>query len=329
MRKLLITLVLLLVVVLLVGCNSNVVATVNDEKITQEQLDKKLNVKKDMIEKQYGMKLEGEQWQKMLPSIEQQVLDEIISDILMKEEARKIGKDMTEQQIKEKVDKFKTSQQFPSEDAFKSFLVQQELTEKDLAYLINFQDVVLKDVKPPTESEVQKYYEENKDQFKVPEQYQVRHILISSAADEQGNVKHSEAEAEKLAVQTLAQIKSGKDFAALAKEISEDPGSKDNGGQYTFKKGDAVPEFEKAALALKPGEYTKEPVKTEFGYHIIKLENSIPAKTQTFAEVKEQIVLNLEQQAKQNKFTAYMEDLKKKAKITNKLVPTGDNKSKN
>ena len=329
MKKILTLLILLSVLVLLVGCSSNVVATVNDEKITQDQLDKKVTVKKDLIEKQYGMKMEGEQWQSMLPTMKQQVLDEMISDILMKEEARKIGKDMTEQQVQEKVDKFKTSQQFPSEDAFKTFLAQQNLTQKDLAYLINFQDVVLKDAKPPTESEVQKYYEENKDQFKVTEQYQVRHILISSVADEQGNVKHSEAEAEKLAVQTLAQLKSGNDFATLAKERSEDPGSKDSGGQYTFKKGDAVPEFEKAALALKPGEYTKEPVKTQFGYHIIKLEKIIPAETQSFAEVKDQIIQNLDQQAKQNKFTAYMEDLKKKAKITNKLVPIGDNKSKN
>ena len=327
MRKLLITLVLLLVVILLVGCNSNVVATVNGEKLTQEQLNKRVNMKKDMIEKQYGMKMEGEQWQKMLPTMKQQVLDEMISDILMKEEARKIGKDMTEKQIQEKVDEVKI--QFPSEDAFKNSLEQQDLTEKDLAYLINFQDVVLKDVKPPTEAEAQKYYEQNKDQFKVAEQYQVRHILISSGADAEGNVKHSDAEAEKLAVQTLVEIKSGKDFATLAKERSEDPGSKDNGGLYTFKKGDAVPEFEKAALALKPDEFTKEPVKTQFGYHIIKMEKVMPAKEQSFAEVKDQIMQNLDQQAKQSKFSAYMDDLKKKAKITNKLAPTGDNKSKN
>ena len=329
MRKLLITLVLLLVVVLLVGCNSNVVATVNGEKITQEQLDKRVSTVKDYYEKQYGMKIEGEQGQKMLANMKQQLLDEMISDILKKQEARKIGKDMTEKQIQAKVNEFKISQQFPSEDAFKSFLGQQDLTEKDLAYLINFQDVVLKDVKPPTEAEAQKYYEQNKDQFKTPEQFEVRHILISAGPDNTGDVKHSEAEAEKLAVQTLAELNSGKDFATLAKERSEDPGSKDNGGLYTFKKGDAVPEFEKAALALKPGEYTKGPVKTQFGYHIIKMEKVIPAKDQTFAEVKDNIMQNLDQQAKQSKFTAYLEDLKKKAKITNKLAPTGDNKSKN
>ena len=327
MRKLVITLVLLLGVVLLVGCNSNVVATVNDEKIMQDQLDKRVNMKKDMIEKQYGMKIADEQWQKELPITKQEVLDEMISDVLIKQEARKIGKDLTEKQIQEKVDTVK--KQFPSEDAFKSFLGQQDLTEKDLAYQINFQDVVLKDVKTPTEAEAQNYYEQNKDQIKTPEQYEVRHILISAGPDNTGNVKHSEAEAEKLAVQTLAELNSGKDFATLAKERSEDLGSKDNGGLYTFKKGAAVPEFEKAALALKPGEITKEPVKTQFGYHIIKLEKNIPPRQQTFAEVKDQIIQELDKQNKQGKFIAYLDDLKKKAKITNKLAPTGDNKSKN
>ena len=326
MRKLLITLVLLLGVVLLVGCNSNVVATVNEEKITQEQLNKRVNTVKDYYEKQ-GMKLEGEQGQEILETMKQQLLDEMISDALKKQEARKIGKDMTEKQIQEKVDEAK--KQFPSEDAFKNFLTQSDFTEKDLAYLINFQDVVLKDVKPPTEAEAQNYYEQNKDEFKTPEQYEVRHILISTDPDVNGTVKHSEAEAEKLAVQTLVEIKNGQDFATLAKERSEDPGSKENGGLYTFKKGDAVPEFEKAVLALKPNEYTKEPVKTKFGYHIIKMEKVIPVKDQTFAEVKDNIIQNLDQQAKQSKFTAYLEDLKKKAKITNKLAPTGDNKSKN
>ena len=327
MRKMLTLLVLLLSLGLLSGCGSSVVATVNEEKITQEQLDKRLNTVKDYYEKQYGMKIEGEQGQQMLQDMKQQLLDEMIYDILKKQEARKIGQDMTDEQIQEKITEAKA--QFPSEDAFKNFLEQSDITEKDIAYLINFQDVVLKDVKPPTEAEAQKYYEQNKDQFKVPEQYEVRHILISTAADNEGNVKHSESEAEKLAVQTIAEIKSGKDFAALATERSEDLGSKDSGGLYTFKKGDAVPEFENAALGLKPGEYTKGPVKTKFGYHIIKMEKNIPAKEQAFAEVKDSIMQDLDQQAKQNKFTAYMEELKKKSKITNKLAPTGDNKSKN
>jgi peptidyl-prolyl cis-trans isomerase C len=326
MRKIRISLFLLLGVLLLTGCNTNVVATVNGEEITQQQLDKRVSIVKDYYEKQYGQKIEGQDAQKLIDNMKPGLLDEMISDTLKRQEARKVGKDMTDQQIQEKIDGVK--KQFPNEEAFKNFLAQQDLTEKDMAYMLNLQDVVLKDVKAPTEEEVQEYYDQNKEQFKIAEQYEVRHILISTDPDDAGNVKHTEAEAEKLAVQVLADIKNGKDFAALAREKSEDLGSKDNGGLYTFKKGDTVPEFEKAALALKPGEYTREPVKTQFGYHIIKLEKLIPVRDQSFAEVKDGIKQQLDQEAKKNKFNAYLEDLKKKAKITNKLAETGDNKSK-
>ena len=112
----------------------------------------------------------------------------------------------------------------------------------------------LNDKVEPTEEEIKKYLADN---------------------PELGN----EEEKKKKADEVIAKLNSGGDFAELAKEFSEDPGSKENGGLYEdVTMGRMTPVFEKAALALEPGSYTKEPVKTNFGYHVIKLESVTDGK---------------------------------------------------
>ncbi|WP_066634306.1 peptidylprolyl isomerase [Desulfolucanica intricata] len=325
MKRIITLLVLVFSLVLPAGCGSQVVATVNGEEITQEELDKKINETKALYQQQ-GIDLEGDDGKQMLEMLKQQTLEEMINNKLLMQEAKKQGKNLTDKQIKEKVAELK--KQFSSEEEFKKYLKQAGMTEKELVYLINLGDYVTRDLKPVTEAQAQEYYEQNIEQFTIPERYEVRHILIAFT-DTEGKVKHTETEAEQLALLALAELKNGKDFAALAKEKSEDPGSKDNGGLYTFGKGEAVQEFETAALALKPGEITKEPVKTVYGYHIIKMERTIPSEKRPFEEVKAQIMQTMDQEAKQAKFAGYMEDVRKNSKITNELAKPEDKKSKN
>ncbi len=117
-----------------------------------------------------------------------------------------------------------------------------------------------------TPEEVARYYTERKQEFTVSEQRRVQYTMLDFGRDFDKTAKDK---AEKL----IKELSAGADFAALAKANSEDPGSKNNGGDLSFfKKGMMVPEFENAAFALKAGEFTKAPVKTQFGYHIIKLE---------------------------------------------------------
>jgi len=118
----------------------------------------------------------------------------------------------------------------------------------------------------------------------------------------------------KIAEEVLKKAKAGEDFAKLAKQYSDDPGSKDKGGEYTFGRGEMVKEFENAAFALKTNEIS-DIVTTVFGYHIIKLDESFPAKKHELAEVKPDIKAYLECVQMEKMLPAYYEQLKKDAKV--------------
>ena len=163
-----------------------------------------------------------------------------------------------------------------------------------------------------TDADVQAYYTAHQDQYQIKEQVKVRHILISvpSGADAK-----TDAAAKAKAEDILKQIKAGGNFADLASKNSDDPGSKVQGGELGWlDRGKTVPEFDKAAFTLNPGQ-TSDLVKTQFGYHILQVEEKKTAHLQPIAEVKPQIVPVLEQQkagvAEQNFANQLVGDAKK------------------
>ncbi len=140
-----------------------------------------------------------------------------------------------------------------------------------------------------SEEEIKDYYEFHKDEFKRPERIHARHILIKWTKD---NPKEKEA-AYKKAKEILDRLKAGEDFAKLAKQYSDDIGTKDKGGDLGFfTKGKMVPAFEKAAFSLKPGDISNI-IETRFGYHIIKVEAKEPEKIFSLSEVRNKIVEKL------------------------------------
>ena len=145
-----------------------------------------------------------------------------------------------------------------------------------------------------TDADLQAYYDAHKADYHVDEQVKVRHILISAP---KGADAKTDAEAKAKAQGILDQIRKGADFATLAKEYSQDPGSKDSGGElgYVKRNHQMVPEFEKAAMALKPGQ-TSDLVRTDFGYHIIQAEARDEAHEKPLSEVAPEIRPILEQQ---------------------------------
>ncbi len=163
-----------------------------------------------------------------------------------------------------------------------------------------------------SDEEIKKYYEAHKDEFKAEESVKASHILIRvpEGADEK-----AWKEAKKKAEMIRKKLLKGEDFAKLAKEYSEDPGSKNRGGDLGyFSKGRMIPEFEKAAFSLKKGEIS-EPVKTSFGYHIIKVEDKKAAGQLSLDEVKDEIRKRLLQEKEQRLQQDVIAGLKKKYKV--------------
>ncbi|MDF9407713.1 peptidylprolyl isomerase [Pelotomaculum isophthalicicum JI] len=324
-RKILPLTLAVLMIFALAGCGQDVVATVNGEKITGAELSQRVDEAKASMEKQ-GVDFSGDKGQTLTESLRKQTLDEMINNKLFLQEARKSGK-LTKEQVQDKINIFKL--QFTSTEEYNQFLAQIKMSEEDIAYILNMQDQVAKDIPPVSEDDVKKYYDENKEQFTHPEQLQVRHILFFVDDGSKGYpVQHTDAEARQMAEDVITQLKQGKDFAALAAEKSEDSGSKNNGGLYTFSAGDAVQEFADAASALSPGQFTQTPVKTEYGYHVIKMEKKIAAGQYPFEEIEQRLTEQLNQQAVSDKFSSMMQEAKNNAKITNKLTAKEGDTSK-
>src|SRR5947209_7220532 len=144
-----------------------------------------------------------------------------------------------------------------------------------------------------SDSELHKEYQDNLDSYRQPERVQVRHILIKT----QGKPKEEQPKLKAKAEDLLKQIQHGGNFAELAKKNSEDPGSAEKGGELGFiVRGQTVPNFEKAAFGLKPGE-TSNVIETEYGYHILQVENKQAAHTQTFDEVRPTLLAEAQKQA--------------------------------
>jgi peptidyl-prolyl cis-trans isomerase C len=175
---------------------------------------------------------------------------------------------------------------------------QMELARQTILIRELFEDEKRKN--PITDKQIEAEYEKFKSQASGTE-YRARHILLEK-----------EDEAKKV----LAQLKNGAKFEDLAKKHSKDPGSAENGGDLDFAKPDAyVPEFSQAMTGLKKGEVTPQPVKSQFGWHIIKLEDTRQAQFPALADVSPQIRQRLEQQ----QLAKFRDDVRERSKTDYKF----------
>jgi len=174
-----------------------------------------------------------------------------------------------------------------TEEQVKSDLRTRLLSEKVFEKVTNEVEV--------TDEDVQKYYEDNAAQFETPASREVRHILVKSKAR---------------ADQLHAQLEGGADFAKLARQYSTDPASKKEGGKFTAQQGATVAPFDKVAFDLDTGELS-EPVKTQFGWHIIEAVGDIKEKsTQDLSAVEEQIRSTLLEEKKNTRINEWIEELR-------------------
>ena len=217
------------------------------------------------------------QGQQLPPDIEQRARDKVVLDEIFLQEAEKRGLAANPE--------YKTQM----EQARQAVLVQ-----------TLFNDFQKKNV--TTDAEIRAEYEKFKGQSGGTE-YRARHILVE---------KEDEAKA------VVAKIKAGAKFEDVAKKESKDPGSGENGGDLDFASpGSYVPEFSQAMIKLKKGEMTETPVKSQFGFHIIKLEDTREAKFPPIEEVRGQI----EQRLGQMKMSAFRDEIRARAKTDYKFTP--------
>ena len=217
------------------------------------------------------------QGQQLPPDLDQRARDKVVLDEIFTQEAEKRGLAGTAE-----------------------YKAQMEQARASVLIQALFSDYAKKN--PGSDAEIQAEYDKFKGQASGTE-YRARHILVEKEED---------------AKALIAQIKGGAKFEDVAKKNSKDPGSAENGGDLDFAKPDAyVPEFSTAMTKLKKGEMTQEPVKSQFGYHIIKLEDTREAQFPPLDAVTPQIKQRLEQQ----KLAKFRDDVRDKSKTDYKFTP--------
>ncbi len=232
-------------------------------------------------------------------------------------EAEELGLEVTESEVDKDAQEFLKDRYQGKREAFVKALEEQGYTEEAFRDTIRYSllaqklyQAITKDVKVE-EPEVLAYYQQNQAQYGTPESRVVRHILISEKKDgDQVDFPKSKVEADRI----YRELRNGGDFAALAKEHSDDTSVKDNGGKLTITRGQTVPEFDKAAFELEQGALSK-PVKTTYGYHVVEALTPVKKATMTpIAKVRASIRATLLQEKKTAFATKWVEDLNKKYK---------------
>ncbi|MDO5302184.1 MAG: peptidylprolyl isomerase [Tissierellia bacterium] len=293
---------------LLTACgqgNGDVAATVNGVDIPMEKY-----VEEYTLSAQQAMAQNGDGFledkspdgsgKTMGELLRENTLANLVQMEIIRQDAEKAGITVDDQQVEEQLNM--TVEMYGGEEAFTESLEAQGFTmEKYREFLANslfvnaYTDQKVKDLEP-TEEELNSYYEEHKAEFETVD---ADHILV---------------ETEEEALEVKKALDEGADFTELAKEKSTEPGAKESGGALgTFGRGQMVPEFEEAVFAMEEGAIS-EPVKTEFGYHIIKL-NKINGSSETLEDESDEVKEQVKATVTQTKLTEYVSKLEKDAKV--------------
>ncbi|MBW1894747.1 MAG: peptidylprolyl isomerase [Deltaproteobacteria bacterium] len=286
-------------------------AMVNGKVITQSYLDQHVN----MILKQFPGK-DGQIENDRIARIRFKVLDDLINREVLFQESEKAGVKIEPAIVDEQFAKMK--KQHPDGQAFEKYMSSLNLTEASIKSQIGkglaikkFVDTTIVDKIDVSEKELKDYYRKNKERFTRPETVRASHILIKVDKDAiEFEKKEAKKEIEKIRARALKK----EDFADLAKKFSQGPSAENGGALGFFQRGQMVKPFEEAAFALKPGEIS-DVVKTEFGFHIIKVLDKKPSETTSLKEVRVRLKEFLKQGKVRKEIMAYVEKLRKKAKI--------------
>jgi len=245
-----------------------------------------------------------------------QVLDRLVDEELLYQEAQKRKRAAGKEDVDVAIAKART--QFPTPEAFEEALASKGLTEEGLRTLfgrnLSIQALVEKDIVAGIavpDVEVHEFYAGNRESFEIPEQVRARHILVQfDEKDDDAAKKAKRAKVEGL----LAQLKGGASFEDLARANSDCPSAAEGGDLGFFGRGQMVPAFDEAVFALKTGE-TSGIVETEYGYHLVRLEERKDAGMVPEKEAAPQITEYLRSQKTEAAVEALLKELRKASTI--------------
>lgn len=297
------------------GIQRQVVAKVNDEKITKGEIDKLVKQSGIIasIEQQYGANYKtNEQAMSALKQQEGQLLDNQVTVVLFLQKAKELKLEPSDKELTKQITTQynATKKGYKTDTAWKAALKQAGITEADFKEEIrqgiieqNVMKYIYKGVSV-SDSDVKAYYDKNQSQYtEQPNKINLSHILVKT-----------EDEAKKVETR----LKNGEDFAAVAKSVSTDPGSKDKGGslgEVAANDQNYDPTFMAAAAKLNQGQVS-DPVHTQFGWHVIKCVSKTNYPVKAFDKVKADVKSKLLQDKQKAKFSDTVAKWKKAAKIT-------------
>jgi parvulin-like peptidyl-prolyl isomerase len=292
------------------------VATVDGDKISRAQLYEAFDKAVQMT----GVKTADLTSEQKMEGY-RQLLDELITEKLVTKAAAGIV--VPQSEVDAQIAKIKA--QFPSEEDFSKQLAQVGQSPEQLSDTIkkmlqqqHWLESQIAGKTEVTDEEAMKFYEANKAEFQQPDTVKASHILFLVNKDDSQEVVNQKLEAAKAAE---ARAKSGEDFVKLAKELSEEPGAKESGGDLGFfPKDRMVPEFAEAAFSQKVGDIS-DPVRTQFGWHVIKVTDKKAAGTLPYEEVKAQLITFLKAKKQEEAAQALLQSLRTSAQIENTLPP--------
>lgn len=254
------------------------VMSVNNQKITKADLDRKLEA----------------------GPAAKQTLNQMVQQALIDQYGKDAHVDVTVSDVDKKEADIKSK--YPP-GQFEQILIQQGLTETDVQNILRQQIILERAVASQvhiSDADIKTYFDQHHAQFDTAERVRARHILVANP---------------QTAALVESKLKSGGNFADLAKQYSTDPSSKDKGGELGFfGRGTMVPAFQNAAFSMSVGQISP-PVHSPFGYHVIQVEEIQPAKAATLAGAHDQIVQTLTQQQQAQQIPVFLQQLRAKANI--------------
>jgi len=293
-----------------------VVAVVNQEIITLSEVEKWINPLKDEI-----VTTDRLERREKMQEICRKVLERLIEEKLVDQEVKRSGIKVSSKEVEaalEEVMRRNTASQKDLEKALAADGLTLETYKKQIEKGLQRQKLISWSVKvetKPGEKEWREFYQKNMDRYRTNETYRPGQILFIIP---KGATPEEIREMKKKCQKVLEKIKGGEDFGEMALLYSEDSSNKDRGDLGYFKKGELLPAFEREALGLQVGEVSGI-VRTEFGFHIIKLLDRKGVDPLSFEEVKEKVMADYYESEMEKAYKQYLSTLKEKSVIEIKL----------